>query len=111
MRELKDIIRENPMVVVIYHATWCRACKYMVNKIEKYSKGPFNGVVFVSVDHRFARAVIRDMGVSEFPTIHFFRDQHKVNQMKGTSIHQLEDLIQANLALTNQPNLDFNHFE
>jgi len=88
LTDLSSLIeRTDALVMVLYHARWCRACKYVRAKMGSLAKqAGYEDVIFVSVDQQGAPAVCRDMEVKEYPTIHMFRDAQKVEEVKGIDL-------------------------
>mmetsp|Transcript_23807 Transcript_23807/g.38234 ORF Transcript_23807/g.38234 Transcript_23807/m.38234 type:complete len:227 (+) Transcript_23807:103-783(+) len=87
---LSLIERTDALVMVLYHAQWCRACKYVRAKMGSIAKqAGYEDVIFVSVDQQGARAVCRDMEIKEYPTIHMFRNARKVEEVKGIDLKRI----------------------
>lgn len=49
LAEFEKLIKENQLVVVDFHATWCGPCKLIAPKLKKFAEETPN-VVFAKVD-------------------------------------------------------------
>lgn len=62
------------LIVVMFHARWCRVCKTLAHKILRVAP-TYPSVVWLSVDfaEKENKALCRDLGVRLLPTFRFYR--------------------------------------
>mmetsp|Transcript_10093 Transcript_10093/g.20416 ORF Transcript_10093/g.20416 Transcript_10093/m.20416 type:complete len:188 (-) Transcript_10093:909-1472(-) len=70
------------LVVVNFHATWCRKCIYLMNKFRKFAEQT-DSILFGSVDvNRVARVPQRE-GIEVMPTLFLYQNGVKVDVVIG----------------------------
>ena len=69
LEEFDEIVKNNPIVIVDFTATWCGPCKMIGPKFEEFSKEAANEKVkFIKVDVDEASDVSEKYGISAMPT-------------------------------------------
>ncbi|CAE1299300.1 PITH domain-containing protein At3g04780,Thioredoxin-like protein 1 [Acanthosepion pharaonis] len=80
------------LVVVDFHAEWCKPCTDIGPKVEEFSRR-FSNVVFLKVDVDALPNLSRAQQVNQLPTFQFFRNKVKIDEMRGANQQALLDLI------------------
>ncbi|MFX1294186.1 MAG: thioredoxin family protein [Promethearchaeota archaeon] len=70
--ELKEIIKNNPLVLVDYFTTWCGPCKIQHRILEELEK--IVNAVIVSIDIDKNEKVAVELGIQAIPTLQFFKN-------------------------------------
>lgn len=68
------------LILVDFFATWCGPCKMLAPTLEELSK---DGYEIYSVDVDKEQALAASFSVMSIPTLVFFKDGEKVDQMVG----------------------------
>ncbi|MCF6224056.1 MAG: thioredoxin family protein [Flavobacteriaceae bacterium] len=89
---LKEIIANNPTVVVQYMATWCGNCRIMKPKFKKLASENEN-VSFVLVDAEKFTESRKLAVVDNLPTFATFVDGVKKNQVQTNKFDVLKELV------------------
>ncbi|KAI8976254.1 thioredoxin-like protein [Pilobolus umbonatus] len=82
--EFKDILSNNKLVVVDFHATWCGPCKLIAPKITKLAEEKSN-IKFIKVDVDEVADIASQYEIRAMPTIMFFVNGEKVNEVIGAN--------------------------
>lgn len=89
-----DIMKiKDKLIVVDFFATWCGPCKMIAPEFERLAKLYKDRAIFVKVDYDKLKSLAQSKGVSAFPTFQFYKNQRKVDEMRGANVRKLEDLI------------------
>ena len=84
----------NALVVVDFYAEWCGPCKKLAPTLESlHQKTPSKKVQFYKVDVDEARELAADRGVKSMPTIQFYRNGKKVQQIVGGDKNALKQEV------------------
>lgn len=76
----KDVIADNPVVLVDFHATWCGPCKAMEPALAAIDGSP---LPVVKVDIEAAPEIAQTYGVRSVPTLIVFKDGEVVDMKVG----------------------------
>ncbi|MCC5918883.1 MAG: thioredoxin family protein [Cryomorphaceae bacterium] len=89
---LRDIIRENPKVLVQYGATWCGNCRLIKPKFKRLA-GENEGITFVYVDaEKFPNS--RGLAnVNNLPTFAAFANGNIIKEVAGSKSEILTQII------------------
>ncbi|MCT6868966.1 thioredoxin family protein [Apibacter sp.] len=89
---LSDIIKESPVVLVQYAASWCGNCKIMKPKFKKL--GEENSTIpFLIVDAEKFPESRKLANVTNLPTFASFKDGKLVNQIQTNKLEPLQVLV------------------
>ncbi|KAG0170291.1 hypothetical protein DFQ28_005110 [Apophysomyces sp. BC1034] len=89
-----EIIATNQLVVVDFHATWCGPCKLIAPKLKLLAK-ELPSVVFIKVNVDDAPDISAPAGIRAMPTLFFFKDGEKVNEVVGSDWPKIEQFALA----------------
>ncbi|KAL9542313.1 thioredoxin trx1 [Mucor bainieri] len=88
----KELIAQDKLVVVDFHATWCGPCKLIAPKLSKFSE-TYSAVVFAKVDVDEVPDVAAEYQVRAMPTIMYFRKGEKLGEVVGANPANIENKI------------------
>ncbi|XP_022313726.1 thioredoxin-like [Crassostrea virginica] len=96
--ELDDLLKSagHKLIIIDFWATWCGPCKVigpMFRKLahdSEYEKD----VIFASVDVDEANELAEEIGIECMPTIMFFKDGEKIDEMSGANKAKLVEKIE-----------------
>lgn len=93
--ELDVLLEEagSQLVVVDFFAEWCGPCKKLAPVIDALARTSASKVVFAKVDVDAARELAAAQGVKSMPTLLFFRNGVKVDQIVGADIAGLKERV------------------
>jgi len=80
------------LVVVDYNATWCGPCK-AIHPVFLQLAHKFPEALFLGVDVDQCRDTAMSQGVSAMPTFIFYRNQKKLDSVRGANAAELEEKI------------------
>lgn len=91
---LKEIISQNPKVIVQYGATWCGSCKIVKPKFKRLS-GEHTDTVFAYVDaEKFTQS--RSLAnLNNLPTFAGFKDGALIAQAAGNKQETITEVLDA----------------
>ncbi|SHI98805.1 Thioredoxin [Arenibacter nanhaiticus] len=89
---LREIISQNPKVVVQFSATWCGNCRIMKPKFKKEATQN-EGITFVLADAEKFPESRKLANVDNLPTFATFTDGEFKNQVQTNKYDVLKDLI------------------
>lgn len=78
-------ITDNSLSVIDFYAEWCTPCRLASKVLEKLSSEYDGRVKFYKVDINKNASLAKQLQISEFPTIIFFRDTEHIDMQKGTA--------------------------
>ncbi|TPX56910.1 hypothetical protein PhCBS80983_g04204 [Powellomyces hirtus] len=90
--EFNSIIKNNQVVIVDFHATWCGPCKMIAPKFEEFSK-KYDKAVFIKIDVDEVPDVAEQAGVSSMPTFLIYKNGEKIAEVVGANPTKLETEI------------------
>jgi thioredoxin 1 len=70
------------LLVVDFHAEWCRKCKYLLPRFRKLSAA-HPGVYFATVDVNAVARLPREFSIEKMPTFILFRNKKPVHEFIG----------------------------
>jgi thioredoxin 1 len=81
-KEMADS-ENDQLVVAVWSARWCRKCKYLKAKLEKFSVF-FPSLTFSVLDvNAMPGEVIKDVDVTQMPTIQIYRNREMLKEIIG----------------------------
>ncbi|KIM31704.1 hypothetical protein M408DRAFT_236993 [Serendipita vermifera MAFF 305830] len=90
----KQIINQDAVCVVDYHAEWAGPAKQLLATLDQLSK-VYRKVNFYTVDVDEHAQLTQMAGARIFPTVIIYRSGAKLNAMSGASPEGLSTLIQT----------------
>ena len=85
------------LVVIDFFAEWCGPCKRIAPVLEQLAKSAGSKVVFLKVDVDELKEFAAESGVKSMPTIQFFRNGVKVDQIVGADVAALRSKISSEM--------------
>ncbi|KAL7314400.1 thioredoxin trx1 [Mucor circinelloides] len=85
----KELISQDKLVIVDFHATWCGPCKMIAPKLQKLAN-TFTDAVFAKVDVDEVADVAAEYQVRAMPTIMYFRNGQKIGEVVGANMANIE---------------------
>mmetsp|Transcript_11105 Transcript_11105/g.29827 ORF Transcript_11105/g.29827 Transcript_11105/m.29827 type:complete len:200 (+) Transcript_11105:80-679(+) len=82
--EMHNMLADNELVCVSFHAKWCRKCIYLGPKFERLAC-EFSAVKFGKVDVNAVRELPKTHQITHIPAIHFFKRGELVHRIVGTN--------------------------
>ncbi|KAL0083600.1 thioredoxin-like protein [Phycomyces blakesleeanus] len=95
--QYNELIKNNKLVAVDFHAVWCGPCKVIGPKFEKLSD-TYTDIVFAKIDVEEVPDVASDVNIRAMPTFLFYKDGQKVGEVIGASLPKLEEQLKALIA-------------
>jgi thioredoxin 1 len=96
MKNFKDFIAGDELVLVDFYAVWCGPCKTMHDILEEYKtmvKGTPVRILKLDIDSPANAAKIQEFRIGSVPTLMFFRGGEVLWRASGvTSAAKLKDL-------------------
>ncbi|NRA97084.1 MAG: thioredoxin [Planctomycetes bacterium] len=83
------------VAVVDFGATWCGPCQALAPSIDKMAEEYDSRVLIGKVDVDQSPDLATQYGVMSVPTILFFKDGQKVDQITGNSPDKIRDRIES----------------
>ncbi|KAI8977265.1 thioredoxin-like protein [Mycotypha africana] len=94
LTEFEQLINSNSLVVVDFHATWCGPCKLIAPKFKAFAEETAN-VVFAKIDVDEVPDVATKYQVRAMPTIMYFKDGNKVDEVVGANVANIKAKLDA----------------
>ncbi|KAI7902345.1 thioredoxin-like protein [Cokeromyces recurvatus] len=92
LEEFKKLINQDKLVVVDFYATWCGPCKLIAPKFAKFAE-TYSDAVYVKVDVDEVPDVASEYGIRAMPTIMYFKNGAKVDEVVGANVAAIEKKI------------------
>jgi thioredoxin 1 len=95
MKNFKDYISGDELVLVDFFAVWCGPCKVMHNILEEYKSlvGSNVRILKLDIDAKINASKVREYNVHSVPTLMFFRGGEILWRASGvTSVAELKKL-------------------
>jgi thioredoxin 1 len=93
-----EVIKGAKAAVVDFGATWCGPCQALAPAIDKLAQKYEGRVIIGKVDVDKEQELAARFNVMSVPTILFFKDGKKVDQVTGNLPDQIEKKIEGLLA-------------
>ncbi|CAO3630254.1 unnamed protein product [Mucor hiemalis] len=93
--EFEQLIAQDKLVIVDFHATWCGPCKLIAPKLDKFA-ADYSDAVFAKVDVDEVPDVAAKYEVRAMPTIMYFRNGQKIAEVVGANVAKIESTIKEN---------------
>lgn len=81
--ELKEIIKNNPSVVVKFSTPWCTMCKAL-SKVFEFAESKYSTPDSVFVEADASDQIMEDFGIRSVPVTKFYRNGLEVKTLIGT---------------------------
>ncbi|GBG28778.1 Thioredoxin [Hondaea fermentalgiana] len=95
--KLDDILKENELVLVDFHAEWCGPCKMIAPKVKELAKeNP--SIFFCKVDVDEAEETAANLKITAMPTFIAFKSGTEIKRVLGASEDKIKEAIAALLA-------------
>lgn len=78
-------ITDNSLSVIDFYAEWCLPCKNISKTLEKLSNEYDGRVKFFKVDINKNASLTKQLKISEFPTIIFYKNPGNIDIQRGTA--------------------------
>lgn len=78
-----ELLANNPVVVIDFHATWCGPCRMLGPIVEELANDYEGRVLVGKADVEEAGAVAERFGIRSVPTILFFKNGIQADQVIG----------------------------
>ena len=89
--EFKEVLRDNPQILVDFYANWCGPCKMIAPILEELAA---EGHVIAKVDTDQETQVTQEYEIESIPTLMVFKDGKMVNRHSGyASKAYIEELL------------------
>ncbi|KAI3380542.1 hypothetical protein SNEBB_010553 [Seison nebaliae] len=82
--------------IIDFFATWCGPCKQIAPDYEELAK-EYTNVKFFKVDVDEEEDFTAECDVTVMPTFQIFKDGKKLDEVKGSNIGRVKELIKQNL--------------
>ncbi|KAF9161278.1 Cytoplasmic thioredoxin isoenzyme 2 [Mortierella sp. AD011] len=90
--EYEKILSSNKKVVVQWSAIWCSHCKAIAPKLAQFDHD-YEDITFIKVDIDDLLDVSEEAGLRAMPTIHFFHNGEKFDELVGADDTKLLEHI------------------
>ena len=94
----KEVIQGAKAAVVDFGATWCGPCQALAPAIDKMAQDYDGRVIIGKVDVDQEQELAARFNVMSVPTVLFFKDGQKVDQVTGNLPEQIKQKIEGLLA-------------
>lgn len=93
-----DAVKQAPLAVVDFNATWCGPCKMMAPVLDQTAEAMSDKLEFFALDVDENRKLAADYGIMSIPTLGFFKNGQLVDKVVGfIPGAQLKAWIEKNL--------------
>ncbi|SFG12040.1 thioredoxin [Halopelagius inordinatus] len=87
--QLEELVAENDVVLVDYHADWCGPCKMLEPTVEEIAAETDAVVLKVDIDE--LQELAQEQGIRSVPTLQFYADGEQAKQVIG--VQDKDDLV------------------
>ncbi|XP_026396136.1 thioredoxin O2, mitochondrial-like [Papaver somniferum] len=92
---LKKAQDDNLPAIFYFTAVWCPPCKLISPIIESLSKKYPHVMTFkVDIDQEEIRKKLEELNIMSVPTIHFFQNGKKADEMVGADVARLNQIVE-----------------
>ena len=81
--ELKEILKNNALVLVDFYASWCMPCKMLSPVIEEIAKEYEGKVVVCKIDIDENEELANEYNIMSVPTVIIFKNNENVEEIIG----------------------------
>jgi thiol-disulfide isomerase/thioredoxin len=105
MEDFDALAAREGVQIVLFHASWCRKCKFLVPKVERVSAALADDAraAFASVNvNEVPQALVKRCGIEKMPTIQMYEDGEKTWELicgeeGSTCALKLQNAVEAAL--------------
>jgi len=91
---LDEVVANNAIVVIDFHADWCPPCKAVGPKYHSLAeKSTLPGVAFCSIDVDACQDIAADHGIKSIPTFIFYKDGKEEAKCMGSNIDTVKNKL------------------
>ncbi|KAI4343173.1 hypothetical protein MLD38_027707 [Melastoma candidum] len=92
---------ESSPAVLYFTAAWCGPCRLISPVIEELNqKYPHVTTYKVDIDQEGIQGKLMELGINSVPTLHFFQDGKKVEEIVGADVHGLRSVMEEHYSST-----------
>jgi thioredoxin len=91
-KALEQSKAQGKLLVVDFYAVWCGPCK-MIAPILETLASVHQDVMFIKIEEKEGREVMQEVGISAFPTFHFYLEGVKVHELRGANQQAITQAI------------------
>ena len=81
---------DDKLIIVMYKAKWCRACKQMKQVMARIKKKHGDNITFGGVDFNYNGGTVRNQRVTSLPTFVFYKSGQEVYRVSGMKKKEIE---------------------
>lgn len=82
--------KEDKLIIVMFKAKWCRACKQMKQVMSRFKKKHGENIIFGGVDFNYNSGTVRNQKVTSLPTFVFYKSGEEVFRISGIKKKEIE---------------------
>ncbi|KAJ6258759.1 Thioredoxin-1 [Drechslerella dactyloides] len=97
LQEFKELIAEDKVTVIDFHAVWCGPCKAIAPFVQKLSE-EHTDAAFFKVDVDEVPDVAQECGIKAMPTFQVFRKGQKIDEVVGASPASIKAAVENHLS-------------
>lgn len=97
--ELKDVIKNNELVLINCGLTFCAPCKRIADDYQKLSE-KYSSVVFCKItvdelDERSEDYIKEELNLSKYPSFTLFNNGNNIEHIIGPYLDKIENLLES----------------
>ncbi|MFK7937144.1 MAG: thioredoxin family protein [Saprospiraceae bacterium] len=101
MIQLENILQQHPLVLVNFHADWCRPCRAMQPILAEVKTQVTDKIELVEINVDGYGSIARQYAIKQVPTLVLFKDGEIVWQNRGMIAgYYIEEKINEQLKTT-----------
>nr|XP_033811954.1 thioredoxin-2-like [Geotrypetes seraphini] len=81
-------------VCIIFKASWCGACKYILPHFYEFSKYYNGAIIFLEVDVDKVQELFQYFAINYYPTFMLFKGGIKINEFNGADPRRLSEELE-----------------